>query len=89
MQPQHDVNTPGVSGSIRNGLSDLHAYALCLDAELERVSERIDALDDGIGAPGESDALRARRRQIADELDLISQTIAALRRDADPHGRYL
>ncbi|HZE04288.1 MAG TPA: hypothetical protein VE127_03625 [Solirubrobacteraceae bacterium] len=89
MQTTQHRRAPGVPPQIRHGLTELHAYTMCLDAELGRLEDRITALDGLADSAAEAGELRARQLEIADELDLLRRTISALRRSADPAGRYL
>jgi hypothetical protein len=71
---------------IRDALTELHTYALVLGGELERVDQQIARFD---AQPHDVRELRRRRAEIADQLQLLSKTVIALRVAADPAGRYL
>jgi hypothetical protein len=70
-------------------LTDLHAYMHALDAEADRLSERIRHLGETTGSGEELVRLDAERSAIGAEAGLLRFAIDALRRLADPGGRYL
>lgn len=74
---------------IRDALTELHAYALVLDGELERTDRRIAKLECANCHSGECRELGRRRAEITTQLELLGSTIIALRAAADPAGRYL
>ena len=74
---------------VRDTLTELHAYTLVLDGELQRTDRRIAWLDRADDHSRECCELRRRRAEIATQLELLSSTIIALRAAADPSGRYL
>jgi hypothetical protein len=79
---------PRFDARMSAALTDMHAYALALDAEADRVSVRIRRLGES-AAPGELAHLTAERAAIGAEAGLLRSAIDALRRLADPGGRYL
>ena len=84
-----DIWASGRGTRIRDALTELHAYALTLDAELRRTQDRLAELDRG-GAPSdELSSLRKRRAELTAQLDLLDWTISAVRSATDPAGRYL
>ncbi|MGA2010107.1 MAG: hypothetical protein ABSH51_06190 [Solirubrobacteraceae bacterium] len=75
-----------VDARMCNALNDLYAYALALDAERQRVGDRLRrfAEDDAAAA-----LLSDDRSALAAEIGLLRRTIAALRQLADPAGDLL
>jgi len=71
---------------MRDALTELHTYALVLGGELERVDRQIALFD---AEAHDVRELQHRRAEIADQLELLSKTVIALRAAADPAGRYL
>ena len=72
---------------MHTALTDLHAYALVLDAEWRRMGDQAAGLRSIDSS--EVAEIEERRAQIAEELDVLRATIAALRTKADPLGRLL
>jgi hypothetical protein len=84
----HHPLAPDDETRIYDALTELHAYALALDGERQRISAR-EAATDRSTAPSELRQLRCRDAEIAEQLAFIHATIAALRRIADPLGSHL
>jgi hypothetical protein len=74
---------------IRDALTELHAYALVLGGERERIDTRLAELDRTGRQSRNIGVLRRRRADIAAQLELLNTVIIALRAAADPGGRYL
>lgn len=74
---------------VRDALTELHAYVLILDGELQRVERHVATLAGASERTSELEELRRRRTVLAAQLDLLSRTIVALRAAADPAGRLL
>ena len=70
-------------------LTDLHAFALVLDAERQRLGKRIDVLAKSGGPSPERSVLERQRIEIGEELEALRAAIAKLRAEADPEGRQL
>lgn len=89
MQPaSHNAGTNGRAG-VRDALTELHAYRLVLDGELERLETRIAELARSGEKPDDVGELARRCTEIRAELDLLSRMITALRTGQDPAGQYL
>jgi hypothetical protein len=88
-----DIWASGRGARIRDALTELHAYALVLDAELHRTEDRLAEFDlaggRSYGPRNERSKLRRRRTELAAQLDLLDWTISTLRSATDPEGRYL
>ena len=80
---------PRFDARMSAALTDMHAYALALDAEADRLSARIRGLAERAAPGGELEQLTAERAAIGAEGGLLRSAIDALRRLADPDGRYL
>jgi hypothetical protein len=89
MGPVSDIWASGRGTRIRDALTELHAYALVLDAELHRTEDRLAKLDHDGCQSSELNDLRRRRTELAGQLDLLDWTISAVRSATDPAGRYL
>ena len=101
MRPQRkigeaDVMPPAADRSAIDGwnrvcdaLTELHAYVLILQGELERTEARLAELGPVGPQAGELHVLRKRRTEIAAQLELLSRVIIALRAAADPSGESL
>jgi hypothetical protein len=78
---------PGIDPRMHDALTDLHTYALVLDAEWRRMGEQAA----GLRSINSADVteIEVRRAQVAEELEVLRATIAALRAKADPLGRLL
>jgi hypothetical protein len=74
---------------VRDALTELHAYVLILDGELERTEARLAELGPAGVQTSELRALQQRRTDIAAQLELLSRVIVALRGTADPTGERL
>jgi hypothetical protein len=74
---------------IRDALTELHTYALVLDAELQKTESRLVELDRSGEHTRELPELRRRRTELIEQLDLLDRTISELRSAMDPAGRYL
>jgi hypothetical protein len=89
MQPaDHIAETDGRAG-VQDALTELHAYRLILDGELERLETRIAELARSDEKPDEVGGLAQRCTEIRAELELLSRMITALRTARDPAGQYL
>ena len=73
----------------RDALTELHVYALVLDGERELIENRIAELKRVRSRAHELSELRRRRTEIGAQLDLLRQTIDALRAAVDPSGQNL
>ncbi|MGZ4184061.1 MAG: hypothetical protein ACXVVQ_02605 [Solirubrobacteraceae bacterium] len=62
-------------------------YVHILDAELQRVEDRVVMLSGLDEQPAELDELRFRRGVLAAQLELLGRMIVALRAVADPAGQ--
>lgn len=74
---------------MHDALTDLHSYVLALDAERERVKNRLAETDDFSADVQARLALDSRRGEIDEELEALRATIVALRQLADPAGEFL
>lgn len=74
---------------VRDALTELHAYALVLDGELQRVEHHVAALHRSDDRADELDELLRRRAVLAAQLELLGRMIVALRASVDPAGRLL
>jgi hypothetical protein len=84
-----ELATAGLAPRMHDALTDLHAYVLVLDAEWQRLGDRVDELaQSDVPSPDRVD-LERRRAEITEELDALRSTIAALRARADPAGDLL
>ena len=77
----------GVNPRMHAALTDLHTYVLALDAERQRLGDRVTELTKLVSQEGA--VLDHRRGEIAEELDALRATLAALRACADPAGDRL
>jgi cell division protein FtsB len=84
-----DIWSTDQGARVRDALTELHAYTLVLDGELQRTDQRVAELDRADDHSHEYQQLSRRRAEIAAQLELLSSTIRALRAQADPAGRYL
>ena len=69
---------------MHDALTDLHTYVLALDAERQRLGDRVTELAKLVSQEGA--VLDRRRAEIAEELDALRATLVALRACADPAG---
>ncbi len=81
--------TSGGDARIRDAVTELHAYALVLDAERHRTENDLAELGRSGAQSHKLRELRRRRADIAAQPDLLETTIRALRTAADPAERYL
>jgi hypothetical protein len=81
-----DISPGAGRDRIRDALTELYAYTLVLDGELQRTETLVGDLN---RPRSDAEALRRRRSDIAVQLELLRRTILALRTAADPAGRYL
>lgn len=81
--------TTDVPATVRDALTELHAYALILEGERQRVERHLARLGGSSEQAGELDGLLRRRAEVAAQLDLLGSMILALRQAADPAGRLL
>ena len=77
----------GVDPRMHAALTDLHTYVLALDAERQRLGDRITELTKLVSQEGA--VLDRRRGEITEELDALRATLIALRACADPTGDRL
>ena len=77
----------GVDPRMHAALTDLHTYVLALDAERQRLGERVTELTKLVSREGA--VLDRRRGEIGEELDALRATLIALRACADPVGNRL
>ena len=78
---------PGLDPRMHDALSDLHAYVLALDAERERLGDRVTELTKLVSQEGVE--LTRRQAEVTEELDALRATLVALRACADPVGNQL
>jgi hypothetical protein len=71
---------------MHDALTDLHAYVLLLDAEWQKLGERIEELTLSNSTSTECFELAQARLDMAEELAALRKTIALLRADADAAG---
>jgi hypothetical protein len=69
---------------MHDALTDLHAYALILEADWQRLAEPAPQHARSGGAPVESVELAQRRAEMTEELQALRATTVALREAADP-----
>ena len=72
---------------MHDALTDLHTYVLALDAERQRLGDRVTQLANLVSQEGA--VLNRRRGEITEELDALRATLNALRAYADPTGDRL
>jgi hypothetical protein len=89
MLPTADKSTIDGWDHVRDALTELHAYVLILNGELERTEARIAELGRTGASARDLGLLRARRTEIAAQLELLSRVIIALRAVVDPGGSSL
>jgi hypothetical protein len=77
----------GLDPRMHDALTDLHTYVLALDAERQRLGDRVTELTKLVSEEGA--VLDRRRGEIAEELDALRETLIALRACADPAGNRL
>jgi hypothetical protein len=77
----------GLDPRMHDALTDLHTYVLALDAEHQRLGDRVAELTKLVSQEGA--VLDHRRGEIAEELEALRATILALRACADPAGNRL
>jgi hypothetical protein len=77
----------GLDPRMHDALTDMHTYVLALDAERQRLGDRITELSKLVSREGA--VLDRRRCEIAEELDALRETLIALRACADPAGDQL
>ena len=77
----------GLDRRMHDALTDLHTYVLALDAERQRLSDRVTELTKLVSQEGA--VLDRRRGEITEELEALRATILALRECADPAGNRL
>jgi hypothetical protein len=87
--PDDGRSVPGVDPRMHDALTDLYAYMLALDAERQRLGERVVELARSDAASPARVQLERRRTETREELEALRATIAALRAHADPTGNYL
>jgi hypothetical protein len=87
--PPADISAIDGWDRVRDALTELHAYVLILDGELERTEARLVELRSFGSRTAELRALRRRRSDIAAQLELLGRVIIALRAAADPTGERL
>jgi hypothetical protein len=85
--PDGRTTPAGVDPRMHDALTDLHTYVLALDAERQRLGDRVTELTKL--ASQEGAVLHRRRGEIAEELDALRATLIALRACADPAGDRL
>jgi len=86
-RPRHLSLVPSVDAHMRDALTEMYAYGLALEAERQRICKRMSEPDQCTQT--ELSELEGRSGEITVELELLHSTIAALRRHADPAGKYL
>jgi hypothetical protein len=69
---------------MHDALTDLHAYALILEADWQRLGELERRPARSGAAPVESEELAQRRAEMTEELEALRATTAALRDAAGP-----
>jgi hypothetical protein len=69
---------------MHDALTDLHAYALILEADWQRLGELERRLAQSGDAPVDSAELAQRRAEMTEELQALRATTAALRDVAGP-----
>ena len=74
----------GLDPQMHDALTDLHIYALALDAEREELGDPVMGL-----LSTEAAALGQRRAEISEEREALRATVIALRACADPAGTRL
>lgn len=89
MQPAQQMSSVKPRTGIRDALTELHAYALVLGGEAERLDNRLAEVDRKGRQSCVTGELQRRRADIAAQLELLDTVIVALRAAADPGGRYL
>jgi hypothetical protein len=86
-EPVDERSQPGLDPRMHDALSDLHAYVLAMDAERQRLGDRVTELAKRVSQEGVE--LARRRAEITGELDALRATLLALRACADPVGDQL
>ena len=89
MRSASETWADGGQARVRDALTELHTYALVLDAELQKTESRIVELDRNREQTRELPELHRRRTELTEQLDLLHRTISELRSAMDPAGRYL
>jgi hypothetical protein len=85
--PDGRTTPAGLDPRMHNALTDLHTYVLALDAERQRLGDRVMELTKLVSQEGA--VLVRRRSEIAEEVDALRATLIALRACADPAGDRL
>lgn len=89
MQPAGHIAGIDDRAGVRDALTELHAYRLILDGELERLETRVAELARSGEQVDDGGELARRCTEIRAQLELLSRMITALRTVRDPAGQYL
>jgi hypothetical protein len=83
-QPEPGRDARDVNQRVHDAITDLSAYALTLDREYHRLTQRVLELAAQESSAAERSAVVRERAEIAEELSAFRRTIRALARAAPP-----
>jgi hypothetical protein len=86
-QPDDHASPEGLDWRLHDALTDMHAYALLLEGQWKNLGTEIEALAGADGTSADCATLIARRTEIAQELEALRETAAALRAQAFENGQ--
>lgn len=89
MRSTSEASSIDPDGRVRDALTELHTYALILDAERRQIEDRIAEPDDDRAHVTKLRELRGRQAEIDAQLTLLDRAIRAVRATSDPTARYL
>jgi len=82
-QPDEPASTEAFSPRADDALTDLHSYALLLDAECHRMGDRLTELVETEASPADLSRLVRQRADLAEELEALRGATADLRRELE------
>jgi hypothetical protein len=71
---------------LHEALTDLHLYVLVVDAERQRIAQRLESLGGSSSDDGTRAELERQHAAIVEELDALRSMLIALRLRVDPAG---
>ncbi len=86
-QRERQPSPVGLDPPLHDALTDLCTYVLLLDAEWERLGQRIEEVSRVSGNSQEGSELAEFRVRMAEELEALRTAVTALREHADAQSR--